>query len=87
MSLHKPVLTDTANVLAHAGVEGLGSAQDLLRRVPLSSTDPADIMEAVGYGLVERVNQAEFTIAEIPIPFGEPIPLTIKVSDLLGAVG
>lgn len=87
MSLHKPVLTDTANVLAHASAEGLGSAQELLRRVPISSTDPADIMEAVGYGLVERVSQAEFTIAEIPVPFGEPIPLTIRVSDLLGAVG
>ena len=87
MSLHKPVLTDTANVLAHAGAEGLGSVQDLLRRMPVSSADPEEIMEGLGYNVVEVVDQAEFTIAEIPLPTGESIPLTIRVGDLAGALG
>lgn len=87
MSLHKPVLTDTSNVLSHAGAEGLGSVQELVRRVPLTSTDPEEILKGIGYNIGEVVHQAEFTIAEIPLPTGESIPLTVNVGDLAGALG
>lgn len=87
LSLKKPVLTDSSNVLAHADVESLTKVQDALRSIPLGTRDPATIMRALEYDVKEYIDAAEFTIAEIPIPGGGTIPLTVKVRDLAELAG
>lgn len=87
LSSLKPVLTDSGNVLAHADVPALSNAQELLRSLPIGSTDPADVLQAIGYEGEEQLLDATITIAEIPLPGGTTIPLTIRVRDVLGAAG
>ena len=87
LSSLKPVLTDSSNVLAHADVPALSNAQELLRSLPIGSTDPADVLQAIGYETEEQMLDATITIAEIPLPGGTTIPLTIRVRDVLGVVG
>lgn len=87
LSSMKPVLTDSANVLAHADVPGLSDAQELLRSLPVGSTDPAALLEALEYDVGERLLDTTITIAEIPLPGGVTIPLTVRVGDVVGIVG
>lgn len=87
LSLRKPVLTDTSRVLSHSGADGLASVQDMLRSIPAGATDPAAILEAVGYEVGNYLTGLEFTVAEIPLPTGGSIPLTIRLRDLVGAGG
>ena len=87
LRLRKPVLTDSANVIARADTPGLADAQELLRSIPASSTDPVALLQAIGYEVGERLLSLEFTFAEIPLPGGGSIPLTIRLRDVAVAVG
>ncbi len=87
LSLKKPVLTDSANVIEHADVPPLKKVQDALRKIPIGTRDPAALMRALSYDVGEYIDSTEFTVAEIPIPGGGSIPLTVKVKDLKGLVG
>lgn len=87
LSLKKSVLTDSSNVLAHADVGSLTEVQSALRSIPLGTRDPATIMRALAYDVGEYIDAVEFTIAEIPIPGGGTIPLTVKVRDMAEIAG
>lgn len=82
LSCKKPVLTDSANVLAKSDVTALGDLQTALRSIPLGSMDPAAILQAAGYAVGEQIYATEFTLASIPLPGGGNIPLTIRLGDL-----
>lgn len=84
LSYRKPVLADSARVIAQSDLMGLAEAQGLLRSMPLGTTDPGALLEALGYEIRGRIAAAEFTIAEIPLPGGGSIPLTIRLRDVMG---
>lgn len=87
LSSLKPVLTDSANVTAHADIPGLQDVQSLLRSLPVESEDPAALLEALEYSVGEQLEDETLTIAEIPLPGGATIPLTVRVRDVLGLSG
>lgn len=89
LRLRKPVLTDSANVIKSPGsdIAGLSQAQDKLRSIPLGVTDPKALCEALDYQVERTISGAVFTLAEIPLPGGGSIPLTIDVATLVGALG
>ena len=89
LRLRKPVLTDSANVIKSPGSEitGLSKAQDKLRSIPLGVTDPKTLCEALEYQVERTISGAVFTLAEIPLPGGGSIPLTVDVATLVGALG
>ena len=89
LRLRKPVLTDTANVIKSPGsdISGLSKVQDSLRKIPLGVTDPKALCEALQYQVERTINEAVFTIAEIPLPGGGSIPITVDVATLAGAFG
>ena len=89
LRLRKPVLTDSANVIKSLGsdVTGLSKAQDKLRSIPLGVTDPKALCEALEYRVERTISGAVFTLAEIPLPGGGSIPLTVDVATLVGALG
>lgn len=86
LSFRKPVLTDSSNVLAASDVEGLADTQSALRSLPIGTTDPAALMRALRYEVGERIASAEFMVAEIPLPGGGSVPLTIRVRDVVGGL-
>ena len=83
LSLVKPVLTDTSHVIARSGMSGLADAQELMRSLPVGATDPEALLTALGYGAVETIDELTFTLAEIPLPGGGSLPLTIRLRDLV----
>lgn len=87
MRQRKPVLTDSAQVIARSDVPGLADVQALVRSLPVGESDPAALLQAVGYEAGECIASLEFTIAEIPLPGGGSIPLTIRLRDIVGAAG
>ena len=89
LRLRKPVLTDSANVIKSPGsdIAGLSQAQDRLRSIPLGVTDPKALCEALEYQVERTISGAVFTLAEIPLPGGGSIPLTVDVATLVGALG
>ena len=89
LRLRKPVLTDSANVIKSPGsdIAGLSQAQDKLRSIPLGVTDPKALCEALEYQVERTINGTVFTLAEIPLPGGGSIPLTVDVATLVGALG
>ncbi len=89
LRLRKPVLTDTANVIKSPGsdITGLSKVQDKLRSIPLGVTDPKALCEALEYQVECTISGAVFTLAEIPLPGGGSIPLTVDVATLAGALG
>ena len=89
LRLRKPVLTDTANVIKSPGsdITGLSNAQDKLRSIPLGVTDPKALCEALEYQVERTISGTVFTLAEIPLPGGGSIPLTVDVATLVGAFG
>lgn len=89
LRLRKPVLTDTANVIKSPGSDiiGLSKVQDKLRSIPLGVTDPKALCEALEYQVERTISGAVFTLAEIPLPGGGSIPLTVDVATLAGALG
>lgn len=88
LRLRKPVLTDTANVIKSPGsdITGLSKVQDKLRSIPLGVTDPKALCEALEYQVERTISGAVFTLAEIPLPGGGSIPLTVDVATLAGAL-
>ncbi len=82
-------LTDTANVIKSPGsdITGLSKVQDKLRSIPLGVTDPKALCEALEYQVERTVSGTVFTLAEIPLPGGGSIPLTVDVATLAGALG
>lgn len=89
LRLRKPVLTDTANVIKSPGsdITGLSKVQDKLRSIPLGVTDPKTLCEALEYQVERTISGTVFTLAEIPLPGGGSIPLTVDVATLAGALG
>ena len=89
LRLRKPVLTDSANVIKSPGsdIAGLSQAQDKLRNIPLGVTDPKALCEALEYQVERTISGTVFTLAEIPLPGGGSIPLTVDVATLVGALG
>lgn len=89
LRLRKPVLTDSANIIKSPGsdIAGLSQAQDKLRSIPLGVTDPKALCEALEYQVERTISGTVFTLAEIPLPGGGPIPLTVDVATLVGALG
>ncbi len=89
LRLRKPVLTDTANVIKSPGsdIAGISKTQDTLRKIPLGVTDPKALCEALEYHVERTISGAVFTLAEIPLPGGGSIPLTVDVATLVGAFG
>ncbi len=89
LRLRKPVLTDSANVIKSPGsdIAGLSQAQDKLRSIPLGVTDPKSLCEALEYQVERTISGTVFTLAEIPLPGGGSIPLTVDVATLVGALG
>ena len=68
-------------------ITGLSNAQDKLRSIPLGVTDPKALCEALEYQVERTVSGTVFTLAEIPLPGGGSIPLTVDVATLAGALG
>ena len=89
LRLRKPVLTDSANVIKSPGsdIAGFSQAQDKLRSIPLGVTDPKALCEALEYQVERTISGTTFTLAEIPLPGGGSIPLTVDVTTLAGALG
>ena len=89
LRLRKPALTDSANVIKSPGsdIAGLSQAQDKLRGIPLGVTDPKALCEALEYQVERTISGTVFTLAEIPLPGGGSIPLTVDVATLVGALG
>ena len=89
LRLRKPVLTDTANVIKSPGsdITGISKVQDKLRSIPLGVTDPKALCEALEYQVERTISGTVFTLAEIPLPGGGSIPLTVDVATLAGALG
>ena len=89
LRLRKPVLTDSANVIKSPGsdIAGLSQAQDKLRSIPLGVIDPKALCEALEYQVERTISGTVFTLAEIPLPGGGSIPLTVDVATLVGALG
>lgn len=89
LRLRKPVLTDSANVIKSQGsdIAGLSQAQDKLRNIPLGVTDPKALCEALEYQVERTISGMVFTLAEIPLPGGGSVPLTVDVATLVGALG
>lgn len=89
LRLRKPVLTDSANVIKSPGsdIAGLSQAQDKLRGIPLGVTDPKALCEALEYQVERTISGTVLTLAEIPLPGGGSIPLTVDVATLVGALG
>lgn len=89
LHLRKPVLTDSANVIKSPGsdIDVLSQAQDKLRSIPLGVTDPKALCEALEYQVERTISGTVFTLAEIPLPGGGSIPLTVDVATLVGALG
>lgn len=87
LRLRKPVLTDSSNVFEHSDMSGFADAQKLLRKIPTGLSDPAALLEAVGYGVDSYVQSLEITLVEIPLPGGGSIPLTVRLRDVTGAWG
>lgn len=89
LRLRKPVLTDSANVIKSPGsdIAGLSQAQGKLRSIPLGVTDPKALCEALEYQVERTISGTVFTLAEIPLPGGGSIPLTVDVATLVGALG
>lgn len=89
LRLRKPVLTDSANVIKSPGsdIAGLSQAQDKLRSIPLGVTDPKALCEALEYQVERTISGTVFTLAEIPLPGGGSISLTVDVATLVGALG
>ena len=88
LRLRKPVLTDSANVIKSPGsdIAGLSQTQDKLRSIPLGVTDPKALCEALEYQVERTISGTVFTLAEIPLPGGGSIPLTVDVATLVGAL-
>lgn len=84
MRPRKPVLVDSADVLARSDVPALADAQAALRELSKVDLDFEGMARAVGYDLGERLTSLEIVLAEVRLPSGRVVPITLRVRDLLG---
>lgn len=87
LSLQKPVLADSARVLEDAGATGAVDIQGMLRSIPAGTFEPEDILRAIGYDAGAYLASLEFVVAEVPLPGGGSIPLTVRLRDVIGPIG
>lgn len=79
----KPVLVDSADVLARSDVEGLANMQDTLRGLSGVDLDFEAMARAIGYDLGERLGSLEIVLAEIELPGGRVVPITLRLGDVM----
>lgn len=84
MRPRKPVLVDSADVLARSDVPALADAQAALRELAKVDLDFEGMARAIGYDLGERLTSLEVVLAEVRLPSGRVVPITLRVRDLLG---
>lgn len=84
MRPRKPVLVNSADVLARSDVPALVDTQAALRELAKIDLDFEDMARAVGYDLGERLTSLEIVLAELQLPNGRTVPITLRVRDLLG---
>lgn len=84
LRLRKSVLTNSSNVMQYSDNSALVDLQESLRSIPLGSRDPKAIARALAYDVGERFGSATITVAELTLPGGISVPLTINVGQLLG---
>lgn len=87
LRLFKPVLTDSAGVIEQGGLTGLSDLQATLRSLHVGTTDPTAVLEELGYRVERKIDGSRFTIAQIPLPGGGSIPLTVGLGDLFSVAG
>ncbi len=83
MRPRKPVLVDSADVLAHSDVPALADTQAALRELAKVDLDFEGMARSVGYDLGERLTSLEIVLAEVRLPNGRVVPITLRVRDLL----
>lgn len=85
MRLRKPVLVRTQLVLDKAGLTTLSEARILIESMPSS---PSELISFAWERIAGELGQGDFTVAELPIPGldGASIPLTLDLSELVGAI-
>ncbi len=88
----KPVLVDSSDVLARSDVPALVDGQTALRELSKVDLDfegmaRAVMARAVGYDLGERMTSLEIILAEVRLPSGRVVPITLRVRDLLEGRG
>lgn len=86
LSLQKPVLADSSRVLEDAGATGVVDVQEMLRSIPAGTCDPDAILRAIGYEVGAYIESLEFTVAEVPLPGGGSIPITVRLRDVIGPI-
>ncbi len=87
MRPRKPVLVDSSDVLARSDVPALADGQTALRELSKVDLDFEGMARAVGYDLGERMTSLEITLAEVRLPSGRVVPITLRVRDLLEGRG
>lgn len=85
MRLRKPVLVNTQDVLAKAGMNQSAKVRSLVQALPDSGT-PVEFARAAGLWLVDEFGDTKVTLAELTVPGTSiKIPLTIDLSKLRDA--
>lgn len=84
LSLRKPVLVDSAKVLAKSDFADAANLQEKLRALPIGTTDPVALLQQLGAKVGDYIADSTFTLAEIPLPNGKKIPLKVKLRDFMG---
>lgn len=87
MRPRKPVLVDSSDVLARSDVPALVDGQTALRELSKVDLDFEGMARAVGYDLGERMTSLEIILAEVRLPSGRVVPITLRVRDLLEGRG
>lgn len=87
MRPRKSVLVDSSDVLARSDVPALADGQTALRELSKVDLDFEGMARAVGYDLGERMTSLEITLAEVRLPSGRVVPITLRVRDLLEGRG
>lgn len=87
MRPRKPVLVDSSDVLARSDVPALVDGQTALRELSKVDLDFEGMARAVGYDLGERMTSLEIILAEVRLPGGRVVPITLRVRDLLEGRG
>lgn len=84
LRLRKPVLTNSQNVLDQAGLGGVSTVREFVESLP-DGASAAQMAEALGQQIANRLGEGSYTLAELPIPGTDlTIPLTLDVGELLG---
>ena len=87
LRLRKPVLTNTAHVLAKAGIDPDAKIRSLVQALP-SGGSGLQIARALGLWIWDQREGTRITVAELPLPgTGGSIPLTLDLSALGGGDG